>query len=86
MRVMRARTGLWEPRGGNALGPPGPERVRTRRIGRVGRFHRGKLVAVVLRRRRVKPEQFSFWRVRRILPILVDEPIVVGTCQSENSH
>ena len=23
MRVMRARTGLWEPRGGNALGPPG---------------------------------------------------------------
>ena len=21
---MRARTGLWEPRGGNALGPPGP--------------------------------------------------------------
>ncbi len=23
MRVMCARTGLWEPRGGNALGPPG---------------------------------------------------------------
>ena len=21
---MRARTGLWEPRGGNAPGPPGP--------------------------------------------------------------
>ena len=24
---MRARTGLWEPRGGNALGPPGPIRA-----------------------------------------------------------
>ena len=24
---MRARTDLWEPRGGNALGPPGPAPV-----------------------------------------------------------
>ncbi len=24
---MRARTGLWEPWGGNALGPPGPTQV-----------------------------------------------------------
>ena len=24
---MRARTDLWEPRGGNALGPPGHERA-----------------------------------------------------------
>ena len=29
---MRARTDLWEPRGGNALGPPGPPRARERDV------------------------------------------------------
>jgi hypothetical protein len=29
---MRARTGLWEPQGGDALGPPGHERAGRRHI------------------------------------------------------
>jgi hypothetical protein len=30
---MRARTGLWEPRGGDALGPPGPYAVARNDVG-----------------------------------------------------
>ena len=54
---MRTRTGLWEPRGGNAPGPPGPKHVSGARITQSDVRHR---CALELR------HQGHFWSKRRV--------------------